>query len=148
MNEKKTTQVFVQGAIPVDFIAKSIAKHSAKKNIGAHSIFLGQIRNDTIENRQVHAIEYIAYEEMANIIFHDIREDMFAKYDLTCMHIFHSLGRVQVGEISLFVFTSSAHRDSAIEACQEIVERIKKDSPIWGKEIFEDETHVWKQSTI
>jgi molybdopterin synthase catalytic subunit len=62
------------------------------------------------------------------------------------MHIYHSLGKVHAGEISLFVFTSSPHRKAAIVACEEIVERIKKEAPVWGKEIFEDETYVWKEN--
>jgi len=44
----------------------------------------------------------------------------------------------------LFVFTSSAHRKDAIKACEEIVERIKSEAPVWGKEIFDDESHQWK----
>jgi molybdopterin synthase catalytic subunit len=69
---------------------------------------------------------------------------MFAKYNLTCLHIYHSLGRVNAGEISLFVFTSSPHRQAAIEACAEIVERVKKEVPVWGREILENESYQWK----
>ena len=98
--------LFKQGPITPDFIASSIAKHSDKKNIGAHSIFLGQVRNDIIDQK------------------------------------------VAAGEISLFVFASSVHRTQAIEACQEIVELIKKEMPIWGMEIFEDESSIWKKSII
>jgi molybdopterin synthase catalytic subunit len=148
MNEKKRKKVFLDGAISTDFIANSIAKHSSKKDIGAHSIFLGQVRNDLINDKEVLAIEYSAYEEMAEANFHHIREDIFANYDLTCMHIYHSLGRVNAGEISLFVFTSSSHRAAAIKACEEIVERIKKTAPVWGKEIFADETHHWKTNIV
>ena len=61
-------------------------------------------------------------------------------------HIYHSLGRVETGEICLFVFTSSRHRKDAIDACTYIVERIKREVPIWGKEIFEDESYVWKEN--
>ena len=75
---------------------------------------------------------------------HEIREAVFSKYDLTCMHVYHSLGVVNAGEICLFVFTSSKHRTVAMEACNEIVERIKAELPIWGKEIFNDESHQWK----
>jgi molybdopterin synthase catalytic subunit len=146
MSEKKIKNVFIEGAISPSFIAESIAHHSVKKNIGAHSIFLGQIRNDVIDSKIVQAIEYTAYNDMANTVFHTIREEAFSKYDLTCMHIYHSLGQVKAGEISLFVFTSSIHRKDAIDACEEIVERIKKEAPVWGKEIFEDETYVWKEN--
>ena len=56
------------------------------------------------------------------------------------------LGKVAAGEISLFVFTSSAHRKAAIDACKETVERIKAELPVWGKELFEDETYQWKEN--
>jgi molybdopterin synthase catalytic subunit len=142
--ERKPKNIFVQGAIAPAFIADSIAKHSTKTNIGGHNIFLGQVRADVIDNKKVAAIEYTTYEELALEKMHVIREETFAKYELTCMHVHHSLGVVAAGEICLFVFTSSAHRRPAIDACNEVVERIKTELPVWGKELFEDETHQWK----
>jgi molybdopterin synthase catalytic subunit len=144
MKEKKIKKVLIEGAITPAFIGESIAKHSTKKDIGAHSIFLGQVRNDVINGKEVKAIEYTAYIEMAEEKFHEIRETAFGKYSLTCMHMYHSLGKVNAGEISLFVFTSSVHRKDAIKACGEIVERIKSEAPVWGKEIFDDESYRWK----
>jgi molybdopterin synthase catalytic subunit len=108
--EHKPKNVFVQGPISPEKIATSIAHHQVKTNIGGHDIFLGQVRADKIDGKTVSAIDYTAYEEMANQAFHEIREATFEKFDLTCMHIYHSLGRVNAGEICLFVFTSSAHR--------------------------------------
>ena len=147
MSDKKKHKVLTSGAITPDFIASSIAKHSTKTTIGAHDIFLGQVRNDVIDGKTVQAIEYSAYEEMAEEKFHEIREAAFAKFSLTCMHIYHSLGIVKAGEISLFVFVSSAHRADAFDACRFIVEEVKANIPIWGKEIFEDDTHSWKINT-
>jgi molybdopterin synthase catalytic subunit len=146
MEEKKKKKVFIDGPISAQFIADSISKHSSKKNIGAHNIFLGQIRQDKINDEQVIAIEYTCYKEMAEPILDAIREDCFVKYPLTCLHIYHSLGLVNAGEICLFVFTSSAHRHAAIEACSYLVERIKKEVPIWGKEILSDTSSVWKNN--
>ncbi len=142
--KKKIHKVIQQGAISSQFIADSIAKHSSKTNIGAHTIFLGQVRNDIIEGKEVAEIEYTTYEEMAEKEFHTIREEAFSKYDLTCMHIYHSIGIVKAGEISLFVFVSAIHREQVFEACSYIVEQIKKRVPVWGKEIFKDGTFVWK----
>ncbi len=142
--ERKPKNIFVEGAIAPAFIADSIAKHSSKTNIGGHSIFLGQVRADNIDEKTVAAIEYTTYEELALEKMHIIREEIFVKYDLTCMHVHHSLGKVAAGEICLFVFTSSAHRRPAIDACNEVVERIKTELPVWGKELFEDESHQWK----
>ncbi len=139
-------KVFVDGPIAPAFVGDSIGKHSRQQNIGAHSIFLGQVRKDVIEGQGVVAIEYSAYAEMAEEKFHAIREDTFAKYPLTCMHIYHSLGRVNAGEICLFVFTSAIHRREAIDACNEVVERIKQEVPVWGKEIFDNEQYSWKEN--
>lgn len=146
MESKKLKNIFVQGPVTADFIADSIQKHNSKTNIGAHSIFLGQVRGDVIDGKTVEGIEYTAYEEMALKHMHEIREDIFKKYELICMHVYHSLGIVKSGEISLFVFTSSAHRKAAIDACEEVVERIKKELPVWGKETFEDASYQWKQN--
>lgn len=146
MTDKKKHKVFIQGAITPTFIADSIAKHSGKTTIGAHDIFLGQVRNDLIDNKTVVAIEYSAYEEMAENLFHEIREAIFVKYDIVCMHIYHSLGLVKTGEICLFVFVSAKHRKDAFDACRDLVEQIKAMTPIWGKEIFKDDSHVWKQN--
>ncbi len=146
MSEKKKHKVFVNGAIIPQFIADSIAKHSTKTSIGAHDIFLGQVRNDIINGKTVNSIEYTAYEEMAEEKFHEIRESAFSKYNLTCMHIYHSLGSVKAGEICLFVFVSSSHRKDAFDACRDIVEQIKANVPIFGKEIFDDDSFVWKEN--
>jgi molybdopterin synthase catalytic subunit len=148
METKRTPKnIFVQGAISPEKIANSISNHSSKTDIGGHSIFLGQVRADQKEGGKVRAIDYTAYEEMVLEKAFEIREDIFAKYPLTCMHIYHSLGEVKVGEICLFVFTSSKHRKAAIDACEELVERIKKELPVWGKELVDNDTSVWKENT-
>ena len=144
MIERKPKNIFVQGPIAAAFIGDSIQKHSEKTGIGGHSIFLGQVRADLVEGKMVSAIEYTAYEELALEKMHEIREAIFIKYSLICMHVYHSLGKIAAGEICLFVFTSSAHRKAAIEACNETVERIKTELPVWGKELFSDESFQWK----
>jgi molybdopterin synthase catalytic subunit len=142
----KPKNIFVQGPIAASFIADSIQKHSTQTTIGGHSIFLGQVRADIMDGKKVAAIEYTSYEDMALEKMHTIREAIFSKYELTCMHVYHSLGTVAAGEISLFVFTSSPHRKAAIHACEETVERLKAELPVWGKELFEDATYQWKEN--
>lgn len=142
---KKTS--FINGPIPADFIGNAIAKHQSKTTIGAHSIFLGQVRADIIEGKQVVAIDYTAYEAMAEQAIYDIREDAFATYDLTCMHIYHSLGLVKAGEVCLFVFVSAPRRKVVFEALEFLVEAIKQKVPVFGKEIFEDDTYTWKKNS-
>jgi molybdopterin synthase catalytic subunit len=146
--EEKPVNIFVQGPVSPTFIAGDIQRHSGKTDIGAHSIFLGQVRADVIEGKRVAAIEYTAHQPMALKLMHQIRESAFATHQLTCMHVYHSLGTVAAGEISLFVFASSPHRKAATEACREIVERIKAELPVWGQEIFEDNTRQWKENKV
>ncbi len=146
--QKKKKNVFIEGPISSEFIAQSIAKHSSQTNIGAHAIFLGQVRNDKMEDAAVVGIEYSSYLEMADEIFDQMREETFAQFPLTCMHIYHSLGLVKAGEISLFVFTSAIHRREALDACDWIVERIKKEAPVWGKEILDNQTYSWKTNSV
>ncbi len=139
---------FKEGPISAQFIGDSIAKHQSKKTIGAHQIFLGQVRQDVIKDLDVVAIEYSAYEEMANNEFDKIRESAFQQFDLVCMHIYHSLGLVPSGEICLFVFVSSKHRRMAQKAVEFIVEEIKNKVPVFGKEILSNDTHVWKTNIL
>jgi molybdopterin synthase catalytic subunit len=147
-NIKNKTHFFIEGAITTHQIAASIERHSAKKNIGAHEIFLGQVRADVIEGKTVSAIDYSAYSEMAENEIAKLREEIINKHQLSCAHVLHSFGKVNAGEISLFVFVSSPHRNAAFNACREMVELIKKNVPIFGKEIFEDESYQWKENKI
>lgn len=144
MKTKKKPSLFKPGAIAPEFIAESITKHQHKTGIGAHDIFLGQVRADEIDGKTVSGIEYSAYEEMALEKIVEIREDAFERFELSCMHIYHSLGKVPVGGICLFVFVSSPHRKEVFEALHVIVERIKKELPLFGKELFEDDSYTWK----
>jgi molybdopterin synthase catalytic subunit len=142
---KKTS--FIQGPIAPAFVGESIAKHQSKTAIGAHNIFLGQVRADIIGGKAVAAIDYSAYKEMAEQAFYEIREAAFAKYELSCLHIYHSLGLVKTGDICLFVFVSAPRRKVTYEALEFLVEAIKEKAPIFGKEVFEDATYTWKKNT-
>lgn len=142
----KKRNVFIQGEITSDFIANAIAKHQTKTEIGAHNIFLGQVRKDEIGERTVSAIDFSCYEEMAYKILHTIREETFQKFDLSCMHIYHSLGKVNVGEVCLFIFVSAPHRPQVYEATEYLVNRVKEEVPIFGKELFEEGNYQWKKN--
>jgi molybdopterin synthase catalytic subunit len=145
--KRKPKNIFIQGAIQAAKISESVQKHASQTEIGAHAIFLGQVRADEKKEGTVTAIEYTAYEEMAIEKAHEIREAVFAKYPVTCIHIYHSLGQVNAGEICFFVFTSAPHRRETIDACNEIVERIKAELPVWGRELLGKNKHVWKKNT-
>ena len=144
--------IFIEGAIDPGFIAESISKHATRMDIGAHEIFLGQIRGDMDASRgndrtanTVIAIEYTAYKEMALERMSVIREEAFIRWPaITCLHVHHSLGTIAAGQLCFMVFASSPHRVQAREAVAFVVDAVKKDLPIFGRELFEDGAHKWK----
>lgn len=146
----KVRDIFVEGPIAPEFIATSIAKHATRMDIGAHEIFLGQVRADIVPDAagdRVAAIEYTAYREMALARMTEIREAAFAKWpELTCLHVHHSLGRIPAGQLCFMVFASAPHRKQAREAVAWVVDRVKEELPIFGKEVLGDGAHVWKRN--
>lgn len=143
---KKKKSVFIQGQITAEFIGDAIAKHQTKTAIGAHNIFLGQVRKDNVNVKEVRAIDFTCYQEMAEQKLYEIREETFNRFNLTCMHIYHSLGVVQTGEVCFFVFVSAPHRKEVYTATEYIVNKVKEDVPIFGKEMFEDGDYQWKKN--
>lgn len=142
--KERVKNIFIEGPISPTKIGESIAHHQSKTKIGAHALFLGQVRADTVEGKTVEAIEYTAQTEIANQVCHEIREEAFSQYELSCMHIYHSLGVVKKGEICFFVFVSSGHRTPVFDSLNELVNKIKARVPVFGKELFEDQSHQWK----
>lgn len=163
MSEAKTHRkrdIFVEGAIPPSCIAESIAKHSTRKDIGAHEIFLGQVRADLFmvspsnpvkvsppNHGRVEAIEYTAYRDMANEQMTAIREEAFARWPITCLHVHHSVGTIKAGELCFFVFASAPHRREARESVAFVTDEVKKRLPIFGKEILSEGGHQWKRNS-
>jgi molybdopterin synthase catalytic subunit len=108
---------------------------------GAVATFIGTTRNNN-EGRQVIALDYEGYPEMAEKELRRIGEDAKIKWPICRMAITHRLGPVQIGEASVIIAVSSAHRDAAFAACRFAIEEIKKIVPIWKKEVFEG-GEVW-----
>ena len=146
MTEKIINNIFIEGPISGEFIAGIIHLHSLHTAIGAHSIFLGQVRSDEADGSRVAAIEYTTHAEIALEKLHEIQVALFEKYHMTGLNIFHSTGKVPAGEICFFVLAVSTHRAEAIAACSEAVERVKSELPVWGKLILENQTIQWKEN--
>lgn len=151
----KLKDIFTDGPIDPAFVGQSIAKHATRTDIGAHEIFLGQVRADPMDRGKggefsaptVNAIAFTAYREMALERMTAIREEAFAKWpSITCMHVHHSLGTVKAGELCFMVFASAPHRIAAREVVAWLVDRIKAELPIFGKEILSDSTGIWKNN--
>ncbi len=136
----------IESPINLDIINTELKKIENLKNAGGQVFFLGTVRADLIENKKVKSIFYSAYEDMANQEFYNIKQQILGKYsDIQKIVILHSLGEVKVGQNSLFVIISGGHRKQSFDAMPEIVNLIKENVPIWKKEIFEDDSHTWKE---
>jgi molybdopterin synthase catalytic subunit len=110
---------------------------------GAISIFIGTVRNNT-QGKEVIALEYEAYEEMAEKIMNQIIDEIMSKWKIKKVAVQHRKGKLEVGEISIAIAVSAPHREDAIHACKYAIDRLKQIVPIWKKEIFHD-GEVWIQ---
>jgi molybdopterin synthase catalytic subunit len=136
----------IDGPVSPGLISGIIAKGGENSECGAHSLFLGQVRRDLVEEKYIKAIEYSAYEEMVIMEADKINKTILSEFDdVKSIEIIHSKGPVRAGEISLLVMVSAGHRDQASKACAKTVELIKDKLPIWKKEVFEDNSRQWKQ---
>ena len=115
----------------------------ASPECGAISVFIGTVRNNT-RGKEVIALEYEAYEEMAEKVMNGIIDEMKKKWRIDKVAIHHRVGKLDIGEISVAIAVSAPHRKDAIQACEYAIERLKQVVPIWKKEIFND-GEVWVQ---
>ena len=108
---------------------------------GAVATFIGTARNHN-EGRKVISLEYEAYSEMAEKELAQLGQKAQKQWKLCRLAIVHRIGPVQIGEASVMIAVSAAHRQDAFAACRFAIEEIKKRVPIWKKEVFEG-GEVW-----
>jgi molybdopterin synthase catalytic subunit len=103
---------------------------------GAIATFLGTVRAQS-RGREVIALEYEAYEEMAEDVMAQIAAEVEQRYELCKVAITHRLGRVEVGETSVAIAVSAPHRHDALAACKDVIDTLKERVPLWKKELYE-----------
>ena len=108
---------------------------------GAVCVFDGIVRDNTRGRATLH-LDYEAYEEMALKQMRALREETMARFGVREIAIVHRLGRLFVGETSVLIAVSSAHRGAAFDACRYVIDTLKKTVPIWKREQFADGA-VW-----
>ena len=110
---------------------------------GALVVFEGIVRNHSRGRRTLY-LEYEGYEPMAIRKMEEIRRDVKERWPVDHIGMIHRLGRLEIGETSVVIVVTSAHRRAAFEACQFAIDRLKQIVPIWKKEYFEDGA-VWAE---
>jgi len=103
---------------------------------GATVLFLGTTRNHN-EGRDVEELEYEAYAGMAEKELEGIAAEAREKWDIAKVAVMHRIGVVPIGEASVMIAVSAAHRGPAFEAARYTIDRLKEVVPIWKKEFFE-----------
>ena len=133
----------------VDLKKEKILTSKAEKFIkdskfGASIYFLGTVRN-TNDNKTVTGITYDSHDEMVIKSFNEIYNDAVLKLNIKDKAVFieHAKGYLNLGEISIIIAVACKHRDQAYLLSRFIIEEIKKRSPIWKKEHYENEDSKW-----
>ena len=134
--------LLVQKAIDAD----ALVRHVRSASDGAIVTFDGCVRNQSHGRRTLY-LDYEAYESMALAKMHEIAAEVHAKFPIDRVAIAHRLGRLEIGETSVFIAVSAPHRAAAFEACRFAIDTLKRSVPIWKKEYFEDGA-VWADGEL
>jgi molybdopterin synthase catalytic subunit len=109
---------------------------------GGRVVFSGVVRNET-GGRRVKFLEYEAHAPMALAKMREIGERLRARWpSVKKVAMVHRVGRLEIGEASVIIAVSAAHRHEAFEACHYAIDQLKRTVPVWKKEHFED-GEVW-----
>ena len=112
-----------------------------KPEDGAVAGFDGTVRNNSRGRRTLY-LEYSAYDRMALNKMEELARQALARFAIRDVRIVHRIGRLQIGETSVYIAVASAHRAAAFDACRWLIDTLKTTVPIWKKEYFEDGA-VW-----
>ncbi|NOT74066.1 MAG: molybdenum cofactor biosynthesis protein MoaE [Cyclobacteriaceae bacterium] len=120
---------------PID--VQKVIETASQQGAGAINVFIGTIR-DQAKNKKVVRLEYEAYEPMAIAETRKILEATSRKWELLGWAVSHRIGALKPGEVAVVVAVSTKHRKESFEACQFVIDELKKTVPIFKKEVFED----------
>jgi molybdopterin synthase catalytic subunit/molybdopterin converting factor small subunit len=118
---------------PLDLNAA--AAEAASDEAGAVATFVGTVRRSS-RGRDVLYLEYEAFAEMAEPMLAQLADELIAKHRLCKVAIHHRVGRVEIGEASVVIAVSAAHRGAALDACHEAIDTLKNTIPLWKKEVY------------
>jgi MoaE-MoaD fusion protein len=120
---------------PLDVAA--VLREVEDPQAGAVASFVGTVRRRS-RGRDVHYLEYEAFEEMAEPMLAGLGDELTERHGLCAFAVHHRLGRVEIGEPSVVIAVSAPHRSAALDACREAIETLKTTIPLWKKEVYAD----------
>ena len=143
---KRTVQddFFLLTSEPI--IASTLVQHVRGVSDGAIVTFDGFVRNES-HGRATLYLDYEAYETMAVAKMAGIGAQIHEKFQVHRVAIVHRLGRLEIGETSVFIAVSAPHRPAAFDACRFAIDNLKRTVPIWKKEYFADGA-IWADGEL
>ena len=118
--------------LSLDAVVSEVRSNDA----GAIATFVGTTRRRS-RDRSVQYLDYEAYEGMAEDVMAGLADDLERRYSLCAVAIHHRVGRVEIGEPSVVIAVSAPHRQDALAACKDAIDRLKVEVPLWKKEVYE-----------
>jgi molybdopterin synthase catalytic subunit/molybdopterin converting factor small subunit len=115
----------------------AVVAEVADERAGGIATFTGTVRRQS-RGREVLYLEYEAYAEMAEDVIAQLAAELDETHDLCGISIHHRVGRVEIGEPSVVIAVSAPHRQDALAACRQAIDRLKETVPLWKKEVYGD----------
>jgi molybdopterin synthase catalytic subunit len=115
---------------------EAVVAEVADERAGGIATFTGTVRRQS-RGREVIRLEYEAYAEMAEDVIAQLARDLETRYDLCSVAIHHRVGTLEIGEASVVIAVSAPHRQDALAACRDAIDRLKETVPLWKKEVYE-----------
>jgi molybdopterin synthase catalytic subunit len=134
--------------LAVERLAASLeqAARHVDEGCGAVCTFVGVVRA-THKGRRVRHLEYEAFAPLAMKVFERIDAEVRSEWPRASVGIHHRIGRLEIGEASVAIAASSAHRPEAFQVCRYAIERVKQVLPVWKHEFFED-GDAWVEGAV
>ena len=125
------------GEIDIDKEIKEIMRETANEGGGAIVSFIGYVKG-LVDGKKVYELEYSVYEPYVSRSLEKIAREEFEKHGLLAVRIYHRVGQLKPGDPTVYIIVASRNRESAFNAAREILERVKREPPIFKLEKRED----------
>ena len=125
---------------------RAVIDEVAGEDRGAVLTFAGTVRNTNL-GRTVRSIDYHAYESMARKELEKLELETAGRWPGVKIRIVHRIGKLDLGEASVFIAAAGAHRDESFAALRHAIDRLKENAPVWKRELYEDGSEAWLEGS-
>ncbi|RYY79458.1 MAG: molybdenum cofactor biosynthesis protein MoaE [Moraxellaceae bacterium] len=109
---------------------------------GGLTLFAGTVRNHH-DGKDVESLKYTAYKPLAEKMIRQIEQEIEKEYGVSYVRVVHRIGHLAIGDVAIYAVARADHRREAFAACEEAVERVKHEVPVWKEEFYSDGSSVF-----